>query len=186
MVAATIRTVLAQPRACLVEVGTHLVLDAEPAGCRAGEVTLVGHLPRSCGPGELVLADREFLGVPLWRAFTTTGAHLLWRGAANRVLPVDRMLRDGSWLSGIHTGTDPAHTDPVTVRVLAYQLAGTRRAAESYRLVISLLDARRPVSRTLGSGNRLRRAQDPSTRSPRLHGVLRCDPRTCRLSWPPA
>jgi hypothetical protein len=47
--------------ACLIEVGTHLVLDAEVAGCRTGEVTLVGRLPRSCGPGELVLADREFL-----------------------------------------------------------------------------------------------------------------------------
>ncbi|WP_281279477.1 hypothetical protein [Streptomyces griseorubiginosus] len=41
------------------------MLDAELAGCRTGEVTLVGRLPRSCGPGELVLADREFLGVPL-------------------------------------------------------------------------------------------------------------------------
>lgn len=59
--------------ACLIEVGTHLVLDAELAGCRTGEVTLVNRLPRSLGPGELVLADREFLGVPLWRAFTDSG-----------------------------------------------------------------------------------------------------------------
>ncbi|WTW23291.1 hypothetical protein OHU89_50335 [Streptomyces sp. NBC_00019] len=51
--------------ACLIEVGTHLVLDAELAGCRTGEVTLVSRLPRSCQSGELVLADREFLGVPL-------------------------------------------------------------------------------------------------------------------------
>ena len=58
--------------AALVEVRSHAVLDAEPAGCRTGEVTLVGRLPRSCGPGRLALADREFLGVPLWRAFTTT------------------------------------------------------------------------------------------------------------------
>ncbi|MER7309581.1 hypothetical protein [Streptomyces griseoluteus] len=48
-----------------VEVGTHLVLDAELAVCRTGEVTLVSRLPRSCGPGELVLTDREFLGVHL-------------------------------------------------------------------------------------------------------------------------
>ncbi|MEU6394731.1 hypothetical protein [Streptomyces sp. NPDC046939] len=50
--------------ACLVETGTRLVLDAESAGCRTG-ATLVGRLSRSCGPGQLVLADREFLGVPL-------------------------------------------------------------------------------------------------------------------------
>ncbi|WP_406430417.1 IS4 family transposase [Streptomyces sp. NBC_00631] len=137
--------------ACLTEVGTHLVLDAELAGCRTGEVTLVGRLPRSCGPGQLVLADREFLGVPLWRAFTAAGADLLGRVPVNRVLPVDRILRDGSWLSRIHAHTDPAHSDPVTVRVLAYRLNGTGRAGEDYRLVTSLLDARRHPARQLAA-----------------------------------
>ncbi|WP_079161715.1 transposase [Streptomyces fodineus] len=93
--------------ACLIEVCTHLVLDAELAGCRTGEVTLVSRLPRSCDAGQLVLADREFLGVPLWRAFTAGGADLLWRVPANRVLPVERMLRYGSWLSRIHATSDP-------------------------------------------------------------------------------
>ncbi|MFK0113855.1 IS4 family transposase [Streptomyces sp. NPDC091217] len=137
--------------ACLIEVGTHLVLDAELAGCRTGEVTLVNRLPRSCGPGELVLADREFPGVPLWRAFTDSGADLLWRVPANRVLPVDRQLRDGSWLSRIHATTDRAHRDPVTVRVVAYQLHGTARKGEDYRLVTTLLDARRHPARQLAA-----------------------------------
>ncbi|KUN36794.1 transposase [Streptomyces olivochromogenes] len=137
--------------ACLIEVGTHLVLDAELAGCRTGEVTLVNRLPRSCGPGQLILADREFLGVPLWRAFTNSGADLLWRVPANRVLPVDRMLRDGSWLSRIHATGDRTHTDPVTVRVVAYQLHGTGRAAEDYRLVTTLSDARRYPARQLAA-----------------------------------
>lgn len=134
--------------AALVEVGSHAVLDAELAGCRTGEVTLVGRLPRSCGPGQLVLADREFLGVPLWQAFTATGADLLWRVPANRVLPVDRPLRDGSWISRIHASTDALHRDPVTVRVLAYQLKDTDG---DYRLVTSLLDARRYPARQLAA-----------------------------------
>ncbi|MFE7278096.1 hypothetical protein [Streptomyces sp. NPDC057623] len=58
--------------ACLIEVGTRLVLDAELAGCRTGEVTLVGRLPRSCDTGQLVLADWEFSGVPLWRVSALT------------------------------------------------------------------------------------------------------------------
>jgi hypothetical protein len=33
--------------AVLVEIGSHAVLDAELAGCRTGEVTLVSRLPRS-------------------------------------------------------------------------------------------------------------------------------------------
>ncbi|QDN62934.1 transposase [Streptomyces sp. S1D4-14] len=106
---------------------------------------------RSCGPGQLILADREFLGVPLWRAFTSSGADLLWRVPANRVLPVDRMLRDGSWLSRIHAAGDRTHTDPVTVRVVAYQLHGTGRAAEDYRLVTTLSDARRYPARQLAA-----------------------------------
>lgn len=89
--------------------------------------------------------------MPLWRAFTATGADLLWRVPANRVLPVDRRLRDGSWLSRIHACTDPARSDPVTVRVLAYQLNGTGRAAGEYRLVTSLLDGRRYPARQLAA-----------------------------------
>ncbi|UQA94457.1 transposase domain-containing protein [Streptomyces halobius] len=62
--------------AALVECGTHAVLDAELDGCRVGELTLSARLVRSTGPGMVVLADREFLGFPLWRAFTSTGTHL--------------------------------------------------------------------------------------------------------------
>ncbi|MEV8527154.1 IS4 family transposase [Streptomyces sp. NPDC052000] len=139
--------------AALVEVGGHAVLDAELAGCRTGEVTLVGRLPRSCEAGQLVLADREFLGVPLWRAFTVTGADPLWWVPANRVLPVRKLLRDGSWLSDIYAGTDPAKRDPVRVCVLAYQLKDTASAAalSAYRPVTTLLGPRRHPARQLAA-----------------------------------
>ncbi|MFE4869878.1 hypothetical protein [Streptomyces sp. NPDC056682] len=108
----TRRSAFVQVRmAALVEVGSHAVLDAELAGCRTGEVTLVGRLPRSCEAGQLALAARGFLGAPLWRAFTVTGADPLWRVPANRVLPVRKLLRDGSWLSDIYVGIDPAKRD---------------------------------------------------------------------------
>ncbi|MBP2402654.1 IS4 family transposase [Streptomyces syringium] len=128
--------------AALVECGTHAVLDAELGGCRVGELTLSARLVRSTGPDMLVLADREFLGVPLWRAFTATGAHLLWRVSANRVLPVQQRLADGSWLSRLHAGTDGKKRDPVRVRVIAYGLEGIgpRSGVEEYRLVTDLLD----------------------------------------------
>ncbi|MFD7665561.1 transposase [Streptomyces sp. NPDC059788] len=76
---------------------------------------------------------------------------LLWRVPANRVLPVERTLRDGSWLSRIHACTDAARSDPVTVRVVAYRLDGTGRAAGEYRLVTSLLDARHSPARRLAA-----------------------------------
>ncbi|MCZ4604458.1 transposase [Streptomyces sp. Lzd4kr] len=114
---------------------------------------MVGRLPRSAGPDRLVLADREFLGVPLWRAFTANGADLLWRVPANRVLPVVKRFRDGSWLSQIRASSGPARDEPVVVRVLAYQLKDrvSEGAADGYRLVTTLLDARRHPARQLAA-----------------------------------
>lgn len=57
-----------------------------------GELTFAACLDRSTGPDFLVLADREFLGLPLWRTFTATGAHLLWRVSANQVLSGQELL----------------------------------------------------------------------------------------------
>jgi hypothetical protein len=82
--------------------GTHAVVDAELDGCGVGEVTLAARVVRLAGPGMLVLADREFLGVPLWRV------------PANRVLDVEQALPDGSWRSRLYAAGDrPARRSPV-------------------------------------------------------------------------
>jgi hypothetical protein len=145
----------------LVECGTHAVLDAELDGCRVGETTLAARLVRSVGPGMLVLADREFLGVPLWRAFAATGAHLLWRVPANRILDVERALPDGSWRSSIYAAGDrPARRRPVRVRVVAYDLRDDldedlddprQQRAGEYRLVTDLLDHEHYPARELAA-----------------------------------
>ena len=137
----------------LVECGTHAVVDAELDGCRVGEVTLAARLVRSAGPRMLVLADREFPGAPLWRAFAATGADLLWRVPANRVLEVDRALPDGSWLSRMYAAGDrPARRDPVRVRVVAYALDDPGRPdAGPYRLITTLLDWERHPARELAA-----------------------------------
>lgn len=127
----------------VAECGTHALCDAEIAGCRVGETVLAGRLTRSVGPGVLVLADREFLGTPLWRAFVATGAHLLWRVPANRVLEVEEVLADGSWISRMYAAGDrPGRRRAVRVRVLAYRLDDPGRPGqEEYRLVTDLLDS---------------------------------------------
>jgi hypothetical protein len=53
----------------------------------------------------MLLADRGFPGYRLWCAAAATGADLLWRIQADLHLPVQRVLRDGSYLS---RWTDPA------------------------------------------------------------------------------
>ncbi|MDG4858033.1 transposase, partial [Streptomyces sp. T-3] len=57
---------------------------------------------------------------------------------ANRVLPVQVRLPDGSWLSRLHAGTDGQKRDPQRVRVLSYRL---HAKDTEYRLVTDLLDA---------------------------------------------
>jgi hypothetical protein len=81
----------------LVECGTQAVVDAELDGCRVGDTTLAVRVARSAGPGMLVLPRPGVPGVRLWRAVAATGAQLLWRVPANRVLGVERALPDGSW-----------------------------------------------------------------------------------------
>ncbi len=107
---------------CLIEVGTHLVLDAELAGCRAGEVTLMGRLPHSCRPGQLAPVDREFLGVPLPQAFAATGVGLLSRAPANRILPVDWRVQDGPWQRGAVTVLSSRTSDGVLQQIWAHLL----------------------------------------------------------------
>jgi hypothetical protein len=114
----------------LVECGTHAVVDAELDGCRVGEVTLAARVARSAGPGMLVLADREFLGVPLW-PWPPPG-----RTCCGGCRPT------GSWTSSGRCR--PARRDPVRVRVVASTLDDPgRTGAGEYRLVTDLLDHQR-------------------------------------------
>ena len=89
----------------------------------------------------------------MWRAFAATGADLLWRMPANRVLEVDRALPDGSWLSRMYAAGDwPARRNPVRVRVVAYDLDDPGRPdAGPYRLITTLLDWERHPARELAA-----------------------------------
>lgn len=54
---------------------------------------------RRCGRGMLLLADRNFPSWKLWTHCTASGAHLLWRVKASRLLPRIGTFPDGSWLA---------------------------------------------------------------------------------------
>ncbi|MFJ5535434.1 hypothetical protein [Streptomyces sp. NPDC093261] len=56
--------------------------------------TLPCRRPHRCAPLRGAPDGLGLLGVPLWRAFADTGADLLWRVPANRVLPVTKQFRD--------------------------------------------------------------------------------------------
>jgi len=69
--------------AALIECGTHAPVDAELGRYDDSERLLATALVRSLRSDMLVIQDRGFMEVRLWRAYRKTGAHLLWRVSAN-------------------------------------------------------------------------------------------------------
>jgi hypothetical protein len=91
----------------------------------------------------LCLADRGFNGFEHWEQASATGAQLLWRCASTRILPVEQMLPDGSYLSTIRpSGVSKAQAQAraITVRVIDYKLPSLPDAEPHYRLLTTLLD----------------------------------------------
>jgi hypothetical protein len=127
----------------LIEVGTHAVIDA--AFGAESEQALASRLAPALTVGMLLLADRNFPSWRLWTHCADTGAHLLWRVKASRLLPRLATFPDGSWLTVLPkpgtgrrlgcyvrvveytvkvTATDPS-TGKVTVRTELFRLLTT-------------------------------------------------------------
>jgi hypothetical protein len=126
----------------LVESGTHVLFGTALGAYREGELTLAEEvIPHLC-PGMLCLADRNFFSFYLWNQARATGADLLWRVKKNLVLPCERRLPDGSYLSTIYaTPKDRRHQrNGVRVRVIEYALEGVEEAEPLYRLLTTILD----------------------------------------------
>ena len=126
----------------LVECGTHVVTAAEIAPFKTSEQALATQmLPAKLKPGMLVLADRNFFGFKLWKIACASGAKLAWRAKADRKLPVETLLADGSYLTTIFDSDDKSHRAGLVIRVVEYELTGSAAPTQdSYRLVTNILD----------------------------------------------
>ena len=81
----------------LLACGTRQLLGAVTGGLGRGEVTLAHELLDRLRSGMLLLADRNFLGYPLWAAARARGTHLLWRAKLTKpLLPVQHVLSDAA------------------------------------------------------------------------------------------
>jgi len=126
----------------LVENGTHVLFGSRMADYATSEVALARTvLPQLC-QGMLCLADRGFFGFEMWKQASAAGADLLWRVKENLLLPCEKRLPDGSYLSRIYPsqkGQRPGHKGAV-VRVIEYRLEGVEGAEPLYRLLTTILD----------------------------------------------
>jgi len=127
---------------CLVENGTHVLFGAEVSGYTTAELELAGKVVKRLQPGWLCLADRLFFGYELWQQASKSGADLLWRVKASRILAPFKRLSDGSYLSKIYPSSKDRERDRagLIVRVIDYHLTGVENAEPLYRLVTSILD----------------------------------------------
>ena len=136
--------------------------------------------PASCwrklSPGDLLLADRNFLSHGLLADVLAAGVHVLWRAKSDVDLPVLEVLPDGTWLSRI---ADPAASrrmrrrgalrsdiPGITVRVIEYTVTSEdgSETSETFTLVTDILDpallitaaGRRRLRLPLAAGDLLR------------------------------
>jgi hypothetical protein len=126
----------------LAEVGTHVLFGSRMADYATSEIALAKTVLPSLSKGMLCLADRSFFGFQMWKQAAATGADLLWRVKKNILLPCEKRLPDGSYLSRIYASDKDRRraTDGVIVRVIEYRLEGVEGAEPLYRLVATLLD----------------------------------------------
>ena len=120
----------------LTECGTHAQIDAAVGGFNGGEAELAISLAGSAN-GMLVIMDRGFPGVVLWKAYVGAGAHLLLRARSPVAHRPVAHLPDGTYLARMNlAGQKGAHPGGVLVRVIEYQVDG----GETVRLLTDLMD----------------------------------------------
>lgn len=120
----------------LTETGTHASIDARVGGFKGGERDLAIAMAGSA-TGMLVIMDRGFPGVELWKAYTQAGAHLVIRARSSVARRPVRVLADGTYLARMNlAGQKGTHPGGVLVRVVEYQVNG----GEVIRLLTDLLD----------------------------------------------
>ncbi|MGW7056094.1 IS4 family transposase [Streptomyces sp. NPDC054887] len=122
----------------LTETGTHATIDARIGSFKGGggEPALATEMAGSAA-GMLVIMDRAFPGVALWKAYMQAGAHLLIRARTFLAAKPREVLTDGTYLTRMNlAGQRRSHPGGVTVRVIDYQVDG----GETIRLLTDLLD----------------------------------------------
>ena len=126
----------------LVENGTHVLFGTSMGGANIGETALAKEVVPSLKKGMLCLADRYFLGFELWNQARGTGCDLLWRANKNRILPREKRLADGSFLSRIYGSQKDQQkgVNGVDVRLVEYRLDGIEGSEPIYRLITTILD----------------------------------------------
>lgn len=137
----------------LVENGTHVLFGTEMGPHDQAETELARGVLAHLTAGMLCLADRLFFGYALWTQAHATGADLVWRVKAGRLLRCHQVLPDGSYLSAVYPSDRDRRREHngMPVRVIDYRLEGIADAEPLYRVVTTILDPERAPAAELAA-----------------------------------
>jgi hypothetical protein len=137
----------------LVENGTHVLFGSQMADYATSESALAKAVLPSLRKGMLCLADRGFFGFEMWKQAAATEADLLWRVRKNILLPCEKRLPDGSYLSRIYPSQQDQRRgrNGVVARVIEYRLEGVEGTEPLYRLTTTILDHERSPATELAA-----------------------------------
>jgi hypothetical protein len=137
----------------LCEVGTHVLFGTRMAPYSVGEVTLAEEVLPRLKPDMLCLADRGFYSYRLWKLAQATGAELVWRLKKDLILPREKSLPDGSFLSTFYESRRDRERcrNGIPVRVVEYTLEGLADAEPNYRLATTILVAEKAPAKELAA-----------------------------------
>ena len=125
----------------LVEAGTHVIIDALICPDKIGERVRSRKLLRSMSQGMLLMWDRGLHSYVMVMETLAQGADYLGRMPKNVKFPVAKVLKDGSYLSGIAPDekSKKKGASKIMVRVIEYPIENDGKSVV-YRLITSLLD----------------------------------------------
>lgn len=126
----------------LVECGTHTLCFAEQGPYARSETILAEPVIDQADASMLVTADRNFYSYAFWQRAERTGAQLLFRVKNNLLLPREKVLPDGSYLSTLYPNAKARRhrSSGIVVRVVEYTLEGVPDPEPCYRLITNWLD----------------------------------------------
>lgn len=125
----------------LVELGTHVLIDAFLSPYRIGERVKARKLLRSVGKGMLLMWDRGLHSFKMVKAALDQKSHILGRVPAQVKFEVVKVLDDGSYLSWIAPDQKSKRVGatPIQVRVIEYVIE-ENSIERKYRLITDLMD----------------------------------------------
>lgn len=135
----------------LVENGTHVIFGSRMDAYEVGEATLAEEVIPLLKPGMLCLADRGYVGYRLWKLGRETGADLVWRLRKDLLLPREKELEDGSFLTTIYASPSDRRKkrNGIVIRVVEYTM--DMDAEPFYRVATTILDPALAPARELAA-----------------------------------